>query len=62
MMAARPISARRRPGPEAVTLLRFPGLGPDAAIWLSEQGSLVVALPMKIAGGSGGPLRIIARP
>jgi kynurenine formamidase len=24
-------------------------------------GGFVVALPMKIAGGSGGPLRIIAR-
>jgi len=24
------------------------------------RGALVVALPMKIAGGSGGPLRIIA--
>lgn len=27
---------------------------------LPEQGSWVVALPMKIAGGSGGPLRIVA--
>ena len=27
---------------------------------LPETGSLVVALPMKIDGGSGGPLRIIA--
>jgi kynurenine formamidase len=27
---------------------------------LPEQGATVVALPMKIAGGSGGPLRIIA--
>ena len=28
---------------------------------LPEQGIFVVALPMKIAGGSGGPLRIVAR-
>ena len=28
---------------------------------LPEQGTFVVALPMKIAGGSGGPLRIVAR-
>ena len=96
-------------GPDAVPLLRFPGLAPDAAQWLAEhrrakavgidtasidhgpstlfgshvalcsanipvfenvadmsslpeQGAIVVALPMKIAGGSGGPLRIIARP
>jgi kynurenine formamidase len=28
---------------------------------LPEQGAFIVALPMKIAGGSGGPLRIIAR-
>ena len=28
---------------------------------LPEAGALVVALPMKIAGGSGGPLRIVAR-
>jgi len=28
---------------------------------LPEQGSFVAALPMKIAGGSGGPLRILAR-
>ena len=27
---------------------------------LPERDFLVVALPMKIAGGSGGPLRIIA--
>ena len=27
---------------------------------LPEQGAWVVALPMKIAGGSGGPLRIVA--
>jgi kynurenine formamidase len=26
-----------------------------------EEGSFVAALPMKIAGGSGGPLRIVAR-
>ena len=25
-----------------------------------EWGAFVVALPMKIAGGSGGPLRIVA--
>jgi len=30
-------------------------------IGLPEQGTFVVALPMKIAGGSGGPLRIVAR-
>ena len=28
---------------------------------LPAEGALVVALPMKIAGGSGGPLRIMAR-
>jgi kynurenine formamidase len=27
---------------------------------LPEKGYLVVALPMKIAGGSGGPCRIVA--
>jgi kynurenine formamidase len=27
---------------------------------LPEVGSFVVALPMKIAGGSGGPLRMVA--
>jgi kynurenine formamidase len=95
-------------GPEAVPLLRFPGLAPDAAKWLvehrrvkavgidtasidhgpstlfgshvtlckadtpifenldgleklPEEGCFVVALPMKIAGGSGGPLRVLAR-
>jgi kynurenine formamidase len=93
-------------GPDAVPLLHFPGLHPDAARWLVEQrnidalgidtpsidygqstlfeshrvlyaenvpafenvaalgrlpatGAYVVALPMKIAGGSGGPLRIV---
>jgi kynurenine formamidase len=96
-------------GADAVPLLRFPGLAPEAAKWLAEhrrvkaigidtasidhgpstlfgshvalcsanipvfenvadiaslpaEGAIVVALPMKIAGGSGGPLRIIARP
>ncbi len=95
-------------GAEAVPLLRFPGLSPDAAKWLvehrrvkavgidtasidhgpstlfgshvnlckanvpifenldgleqlPEEGSFVAALPMKIAGGSGGPLRVLAR-
>lgn len=94
-------------GPEAVPLLHFPGLAPEAARWLvdergvvavgidtpsidhgqstdfashvalyqanmagfenvanldrlPEAGAYVVALPMKIAGGSGGPLRIVA--
>jgi kynurenine formamidase len=94
-------------GPEAVTLLHFPGLDPDAARWLTEEraikaigldtasidagqsslfeshqilsardvpifenlarlnelpsgGFSVVALPMKIRGGSGAPLRAIA--
>ena len=28
---------------------------------LPAQGAFVAALPMKIAGGSGGPLRIVAR-
>ena len=27
---------------------------------LPESGAWVIALPMKIAGGSGGPLRIVA--
>jgi kynurenine formamidase len=95
-------------GADAVPLLRFPGLAPDAAKWLVEHrrvkavgidtasidhgpstrfgahvalcaadvpifenvadlatlpaaGAFVAALPMKIAGGSGGPLRIVAR-
>lgn len=95
-------------GPEGVANLHFPGLDPDAAIWLVENrnidafgidtasidygqstlyethqalfaanipafenvanmdqlpatGAEVVALPMKIKAGSGGPLRIIAR-
>jgi kynurenine formamidase len=95
-------------GPEAVPLLRFPGLAPEGAKWLvehrrvkavgidtasidhgpsslfgshvalckadtpifenlagleqlPEQGAFVAALPMKIAGGSGGPLRVLAR-
>jgi kynurenine formamidase len=95
-------------GPEAVPLLRFPGLAPEGAKWLvehrrvkavgidtasidhgpstlfgshvalckadtpifenlagleqlPEEGAFVVALPMKIAGGSGGPLRALAR-
>ena len=95
-------------GPEAVPLLRFPGLAADAAKWLvehrrvhavgidtasidhgpsslfgahvalcsgdvpifenldglqrlPEEGAFVAALPMKIAGGSGGPLRVLAR-
>jgi kynurenine formamidase len=95
-------------GPEAVPLLRFPGLAPEGAKWLVEhrrvksvgidtasidhgpstlfgshvtlckadtpifenlagldqlphEGAFVVALPMKIAGGSGGPLRVFAR-
>ena len=95
-------------GPGAVARLRFPGLAPTAARWLTGHrrvravgidtasidhgpsthfeshvllcgadipvfenvagldrlpatGSFVVALPMKIAGGSGGPLRIVAR-
>ncbi len=95
-------------GPEAVPLLRFPGLAPEAAKWLvehrrvkavgidtasidhgpstlfgahvalcrsdtpifenltgleglPEEGAFVAALPMKIAGGSGGPLRVLAR-
>lgn len=93
-------------GAEAVPLLHFPGLHPDAARWLVEQrridalgidtpsidygqstlfqshrilyaenvpafenvaaldrlpptGAYVVALPMKITGGSGGPLRVV---
>ena len=93
-------------GPEAVPLLHFPGLAPEAAQWLVENrtiaavgidtpsidrgqsttfeshrilyaqdipgfenvanletmpeaGGYVIALPMKIEGGSGGPLRIV---
>jgi kynurenine formamidase len=96
-----------RTGPEAVSELRFPGIGEEAARWLvdnrgivavgidtpsldrgqstdfrahvilyaenisgfenvanldllPEAGSYVVALPMKIEGGSGAPLRIVA--
>ncbi|MFM8704003.1 MAG: cyclase family protein [Planctomycetia bacterium] len=95
-------------GPDAVPLLRFPGLAPDAARWLvghrrvkavgidtasidhgpstlfgshvalckagvpifenldglgklPQEGAFLAALPMKIAGGSGGPLRVLAR-
>jgi kynurenine formamidase len=98
-------TARR--GADAVPLLHFPGLDPEAADWLVTNrnigaigldtpsidygqsdaylthrrlflanipafenvgdmselpatGSFIVALPMKIAGGSGGPLRIVA--
>ena len=94
-------------GPDAVPLLHFPGLDPEAAQWLVENrsiaaigidtpsidygqssdfrahvvlysadipgfenvgdlsalpptGAWVVALPMKIRGGSGAPLRIVA--
>jgi kynurenine formamidase len=94
-------------GPEAVPLLHFPALAPEAAQWLVDNraprafgldtpsvdrgqsrdfgvhvilyganipgfenvahleqlpatGSFVVALPMKIKDGSGGPLRIVA--
>lgn len=94
-------------GAEAVALLHFPGLHPDAARWLAEHRSInaigldtpsidygqstgfeshrilfaknipafenvaqleqlpdsgfeVIALPMKIRGGSGAPLRIVA--
>jgi kynurenine formamidase len=94
-------------GQQAVKLLHFPGLAPEAAKWLvanrninaigidtpsidygqseyfeshvtlmsadipafenltnleelPREGFLVVALPMKIKGGSGAPLRIIA--
>lgn len=94
-------------GEDAVSLLHFPGLSPDAASWLIENRSIsaigldtpsidygqselfkshvlllqenipafenltnldqlpldgfsVIALPMKIKGGSGGPLRIVA--
>ena len=97
----------REMGAEAVPLLHFPGLAPEAARWLiderqvdavgidtpsidrgqsslfeshvlllgenvpvfenvaqlgslPEAGSYVVALPMKIAGGSGAPLRMAA--
>ena len=93
-------------GPEAVPLLHFPGISPEAARWLvqnrsvdavgidtpsidygqsktfethqilygadipgfenvanldqlPEVGAYVIALPMKIEGGSGGPLRIV---
>lgn len=94
-------------GPEAVKLLHFPGLSPEAAKWLvternihaigldtpsidygqstlfeshvillsenipvfenltnldklPSKGFKIIALPIKIKGGSGGPLRIIA--
>ncbi|MFQ5584375.1 MAG: cyclase family protein [Calditrichia bacterium] len=94
-------------GAEAVALLHFPGLHPEAAKWLVNnreiaaigldtpsidygqsklfeshrilfdknipvfenvanlnqlppKGAMVIALPMKIKGGSGGPLRIVA--
>ncbi|MEE4302027.1 MAG: hypothetical protein V2J24_21495 [Pseudomonadales bacterium] len=48
------------------TLLRLGGpaadrapFDPDAARWIDLTHSLV-ALPLKIAGGSGGPLRAVA--
>ena len=94
-------------GPDAVPLLHFPGIDPEAAKWLVENrnikavgldtpsidygqstlfethqilyeknipgfenvahldqlpatGAFIIALPMKIKGGSGGPLRIVA--
>jgi len=94
-------------GPEAVKLLHFPGLSPEASEWLVKNRSInaigldtpsidygqseyfkshvillsenipafenltnldqlpennfeIIALPMKIKGGSGGPLRIVA--
>ncbi len=94
-------------GPDAIKLLHFPGLSPEAAEWLIENRKInaigldtpsidygqseyfkshvillsenipafenltnldqlpennfkVIALPMKIKGGSGGPLRIVA--
>ena len=94
-------------GPEAIPELHFPGLGEDAARWLTENrninaigldtpsidygqskdfmahrilcdhsltvyenlcnlkklpesGSYIIALPMKIKGGSGAPLRVVA--
>ena len=94
-------------GDQAVELLHFPGLSPEAAIWITEnrkihsigidtpsidygqsthfkshvtllsknipafenltnleqlpdKGFTIIALPMKIKGGSGSPLRIIA--
>lgn len=94
-------------GPDGVRALHFPGLHPDAAVWLVEERRIkavgidtasidygqstgfethvallshnvpvfenlaglralpdrafeVIALPMKIAGGTGGPLRVIA--
>ncbi len=94
-------------GPEAVADLHFPGLAPEAALWLAEHravkavgidtasidfgqsqrfqshvtlfkhdipalenvanlhllpptGATVVALPMKIASGTGAPVRIVA--
>lgn len=93
-------------GPDAVALLHFPGIDPEAASWivanrnvkavgidtpsidygqstlfethqhlfaanipafenvanldrLPETGAFVIALPMKIEGGSGGPLRMV---
>lgn len=96
-----------RRGPEAVADLHFPGLHPEAAVWLATErriravgldtpsidrgqssrfeshvalssrnipafenvanlgelpakGFAVIALPMKIGGGSGGPVRIAA--
>jgi kynurenine formamidase len=104
--AARYLGTAER-GPDAVAMLHFPGLHPDAARWLvanrqfraigidtasidygqstryeshrvlfereipafenlaaldrlPARGAFVVALPMKIGGGSGGPLRAIA--
>ena len=45
-----PRAARRRPGLENLTNLdRLPA-----------TGATIIALPMKIEGGSGGPVRVIA--
>ncbi|GJQ20864.1 MAG: hypothetical protein HBSIN02_12190 [Bacteroidia bacterium] len=96
-----------RRGPEGVAELHFPGLHPDAAVWIAAERKIrligidtpsidhgpstlfeshvalfeknipalenvanlsrlptknftVIALPMKIAGGSGGPVRMVA--
>lgn len=49
--------------PGDASKLSFPSYGVDAARLLVDErnvGALLIALPMKIEGGSGGPLRAIA--
>jgi len=46
---------RRAPFAQSAGLRHEGQLAPRA-----ERGAWIIALPMKIAGGSGGPLRVVA--